>query len=692
MENENNSLLELPIEPSEILEEVNLSSSDIDVTDTTVNSVGEMLRDENGGDHISCMESNSIDFEFVHSDLGNSTDFNIDHSSVFGIHVPDNVIDTREDCDDIFRDSACFSERSLCISKQHDIGTSLQSGMVSVPDFGRSDLFKALGLKLQVIPLNNLQYVSTIQTSRGLHILAIPSQTPGSSTHDDINAQEFDVRQNIQNFELDTNPSFESCFDDSVPAKLNEILPRDNTAEKQQTFDILSKLENEPLISVSSSPECPRKVRKIFDRKSVLPRKISVCKSKVQRMLDEKRLMKGKKNKTLYIDVVKKPNLKKRKMVSLLKASLTNKLKESHDSTSFRDTSIQNQKEIKVTFHLKPRMFDNKMANDSQVDTATDIDSQVKVAEHQNGNTMLKSDTEDIIQEKEICKNPLSEDEFSIPEPEKFLNPIAEIEGSTKVSDSAKVSDDNSVKSPEIPKNSTLSSLPKESGKKYQCNICLSTFSREGNFNNHLKTHTEITSAVKTAIHLDKTGGTDENDGNLKHSEQKMRPSEEKESFDTLPSTDAPQNTVTENEVLKCEFCGMEFKTSGNLRRHKFTHNPDTQKQVQGRYSCDVCNKYFLQKCDLKRHVATHSGTYPHVCSVCDKGFIRRSDLTVHEKFHTQEKRYKCHVCSKAYFQTGDLSRHMRHSHGDLCEFACPECGNKYTTQKTLNLHIKSKH
>lgn len=565
MENEGNSLLGLPLESSEILEEVNLSSNDVDVTGSSVDNVGEMLIDEGVENNISCMESNSIDFEFVHSDLGNSSDFNIDNASVFGI--TDNEIDAREDCDDIFRDTACFDE-SNAVSKESNASTSLQSGIVSVPSLSKANLFKDLGLKLQVIPLNNLQYVSTIQTSRGLHILAIPGQTSVGSNFDNMCGQQTG-QASKQCFAVDVNPSLVGHTRNTAQTKINDrpnlqenLVKKnkveENTDEKVQASEV-SLGADKTIIKSWAVSNCSQKGKYVGCRKSVIPRKSTFRRNYVKRLLAERSILKDRKSRTLYIDVVKTPNLRRRKMVSLLKASVTNDLKQAHNSAC-KNTSIgMNQREIKLTFHLQPNALEKKRSD----------------------NNLAKFDDKTIVTENKrnmVINNTQGTDRNVTAQAEKLHSSCNKRKVTDQVSDDTKLLDNNGAKLPEDEaRTREITPSVHEAENRYKCKICLSTFSRKGHFDNHLKTHNEMISASK--VNIGTRSEKNEKEQTLKQFRNKNKTIKEADKLDKIVHLSKNNNDI-QTELLKCEFCGMEFKTKGNLVRHKLSHSLDTEKEV----------------------------------------------------------------------------------------------------------------
>lgn len=168
MEPEGGSLLELPMEEADILSEVELSKSHIRTQDECSEHV-EILIEENQHTSIPCITSTSMDFEFTNADLVNSTEFSMDNSAMFGISESDIEVE-RNGCDDLFQDSSCFNSEA---GKSDEV--LISSGLTVLTNNNISCASKDIGLQLQIIPLDKLQYVSTVQTNKGLHILAVPA-------------------------------------------------------------------------------------------------------------------------------------------------------------------------------------------------------------------------------------------------------------------------------------------------------------------------------------------------------------------------------------------------------------------------------------------------------------------------------------------------------------------------------------
>lgn len=132
-----------------------------------------------------------------------------------------------------------------------------------------------------------------------------------------------------------------------------------------------------------------------------------------------------------------------------------------------------------------------------------------------------------------------------------------------------------------------------------------------------------------------------------------------------------------------CELCGKTYPFDSLLTQHiNLTHAPEKQsvcdicgknvsktylpmhRRTHGekQYSCDVCQKTFLEKAYLKRHRMIHTGEKPYVCNVCGNLFRQHSTLTIHMRTHTGDRPYKCVTCENAYKTHHNLKKHYRRS------------------------------
>lgn len=148
-------------------------------------------------------------------------------------------------------------------------------------------------------------------------------------------------------------------------------------------------------------------------------------------------------------------------------------------------------------------------------------------------------------------------------------------------------------------------------------------------------------------------------------------------------------NLPTNEELFKCDICGLTFNRHGNFTRHKLIHDV----RLKDRYKCPECDRKFLQRCDLKRHLLIHTNQEPYRCQECGKGYIRRSDLVVHMRFHKKERVFACPYCvDKKFCQSGDLNRHVRNVHLHSSNYKCRLCERQFSRDSALIQHEYTCH
>jgi len=99
------------------------------------------------------------------------------------------------------------------------------------------------------------------------------------------------------------------------------------------------------------------------------------------------------------------------------------------------------------------------------------------------------------------------------------------------------------------------------------------------------------------------------------------------------------------SEVVPCAYCGKIIKNRFARMRHEREHKA----KLEGKFSCEICNKSFIDDSCLKRHIRIHTGEMPYQCSDCGKRFVQSSGLKQHQKHHTGETPYECKRCFRKF-------------------------------------------
>ncbi|KAM5158048.1 zinc finger protein 236 [Mantella aurantiaca] len=111
------------------------------------------------------------------------------------------------------------------------------------------------------------------------------------------------------------------------------------------------------------------------------------------------------------------------------------------------------------------------------------------------------------------------------------------------------------------------------------------------------------------------------------------------------------------DKPYRCDQCPMSFNIEFNLTLHKSTHNMDDP-------ACPACNKKFSRVASLKAHIMLHEKEEILICSECGDEFTLQSHLSLHMEEHRQEvtgnKTYSCKSCKKTFESAPQLKDHMK--------------------------------
>ena len=74
--------------------------------------------------------------------------------------------------------------------------------------------------------------------------------------------------------------------------------------------------------------------------------------------------------------------------------------------------------------------------------------------------------------------------------------------------------------------------------------------------------------------------------------------------------------------------------------------------------------------CLIELH--SHQQRHPKVfCEICEKSFKTSQQLKRHKWMHTGEKPFQCKICQKSFNQTGVISRHVATHRDHSCDKGC---------------------
>ena len=116
--------------------------------------------------------------------------------------------------------------------------------------------------------------------------------------------------------------------------------------------------------------------------------------------------------------------------------------------------------------------------------------------------------------------------------------------------------------------------------------------------------------------------------------------------------------------------------------------NAEAPTLVQGKYTCNKCNKLFTANSSLKRHMQIHNGQFRYYCEIYRRGFTNSYNLKEHMRNH-QGLRLQCKYCGKTFAkkQTSDYHQSV---HTGQYRLTCNTCGKGFNIKQNYDNHIQS--
>ncbi|XP_034627754.1 PR domain zinc finger protein 5 isoform X7 [Trachemys scripta elegans] len=226
---------------------------------------------------------------------------------------------------------------------------------------------------------------------------------------------------------------------------------------------------------------------------------------------------------------------------------------------------------------------------------------------------------------------------------------------------------------------------PGDTWRSFQCSVCNTSFSSESSYEQHKEA---CRGDARFICKADSCGKRFKSKDALKKHKENV-------------------HTGNSRKKLMCSVCNKKCSSATNLQEHRKVHEI---------FECQECDKKFISANQLKRHMITHSGERTFKCDHCDATFKRKDTLNVHiQVVHDGHKKYKCDLCDKAFVTPSVLKSHKKHSylpvhraalvsaieeatcspswpetHTGEKEKICPYCGQKFASNGTLRVHIRS--
>lgn len=286
----------------------------------------------------------------------------------------------------------------------------------------------------------------------------------------------------------------------------------------------------------------------------------------------------------------------------------------------------------------------------------------------------------------------------------------------------------------------------------FQCNICLSLFSRRFDMKKHKLKHHAIENSSekenssipsdscevilsnpkkgrKTISAIQEINGKSDMECDLNFSDDSVNSEEIGRHLD-IKSENGHESIKTPNQNYCCTDCNLNFKTEQDVLSHQQKEHAIEEQgegfksNIQKRYpnkqfSCSLCRNLYSRSSDLQKHICKKhggdkvirrcvdyvddmdveiinqakqdiGGTVVYRCNYCDKNMRTRRGFVRHIRIHTGERPFTCHMCGKQYRSNADLTRHLRCVHDGVKNYQCDICSRCFASKGTRNDHRRT--
>lgn len=112
----------------------------------------------------------------------------------------------------------------------------------------------------------------------------------------------------------------------------------------------------------------------------------------------------------------------------------------------------------------------------------------------------------------------------------------------------------------------------------------------------------------------------------------------------------------TMDTPIICGYCSKKFTTERALK----SHENNVHNKAQKKYICSYCGETFFNQHFYRKHIAEEENNEPY-CLECQKAFATTSTLNTHIRtVHNKIRAYSCDVCDRTFLQSGHLKAHQK--------------------------------
>lgn len=145
----------------------------------------------------------------------------------------------------------------------------------------------------------------------------------------------------------------------------------------------------------------------------------------------------------------------------------------------------------------------------------------------------------------------------------------------------------------------------------------------------------------------------------------------------------------TQQELFKCDYCGIEYDKKPSLRIHILHKHLNTQQ-----YICQICGKSTSTKAHLESHELIHKNERTEILCYCGSKFRTDIGYKMHLRIHSGEKPYQCKICGDRFLSASRRSDHIKRRHKSEMDahHACENCPATFIRPWELRKHYLTVH
>ena len=164
-------------------------------------------------------------------------------------------------------------------------------------------------------------------------------------------------------------------------------------------------------------------------------------------------------------------------------------------------------------------------------------------------------------------------------------------------------------------------------------------------------------------------------------------------------NTEQNQEETSSNPFV-CETCGKIFNKLQPLIAHtKKMHGIDPTKDMSSNFICEKCGMGFGSNYNLQQHMKKHTQKF-HICVLCDKITTSKKLLQDHlssihnNSFSSRFAKdiYPCSECGEKYDSSSSLNIHLTVQHSFSADHQCPDCEKILVSNTLLTAHKMEVH